>query len=429
MAAQNVGEKTLPPPWMSPKHGTAVTLRAGEDGAEACVPSASLMKFSGVFSGLLSGDVALKDNVIPLPGKSAEELHILCSFLEPNLTRYELVTLDNAAVFCQMAQEYDMPRMRDAVEEGLLQQAEQLMDLNGNSFVEGGSRIVRGKGSSVKEKAVYKRIRLLLLADAHKMTRLHERIIHVLKQAPWAVLDLPDDFPAELKAQTSTMQTSTVGELLSILSESIMSLESEIHHLKALLPSYKRVRHALPRMITRIEVMPSIKTSCRASGRLVDEFVCCVRYDEEDMIAIVRRRVGAGRVRASPRRPHYSSSHRPRHPGSHGPTSFAPPSLGTARCACARPFCDHDVRLPGRSLKPAPTPASVCRCSARCQRLCGQRGAQPRSVRGGGHCGSCERASEWAHSGSGTRRVGCSVPSGRAAAGARLLKRRQGRGS
>ena len=101
MSEQSTRE-ALSPSWESPKYAD-VTLRAGEDGAEMRVHATYLMELSGVFAGLLSGDVALKDNVIPLPGKTVTELKLLCSFLCPTHSRFELVTLDNADAFCKMA--------------------------------------------------------------------------------------------------------------------------------------------------------------------------------------------------------------------------------------------------------------------------------------------------------------------------------------
>ena len=152
-----------PPPWEALKYAD-VTLRAGEDGAEMRVHASYLMELSGVFAGLLSGDVALKDNVIPLPGMTAKELKLLCSFLCPTHSRFELVTLDNADTFCRMAQEYDMPRMLDTVEEGLVLQAEQLLDVIFGTLVnDHGTRVgqYRSHEADARRAAVSKRFRLL----------------------------------------------------------------------------------------------------------------------------------------------------------------------------------------------------------------------------------------------------------------------------
>jgi hypothetical protein len=58
------------------------------------------------------------------------------------------------------------------------------------------------------------------------MTRLRERIMHLLKAAPWTVRDMGTYFP---EFQAHSMHTSTVGELLRILSMQIVSLEMNVH--------------------------------------------------------------------------------------------------------------------------------------------------------------------------------------------------------
>jgi len=217
MSEQSTRE-ALSPSWESPKYAD-VTLRAGEDGAEMRVHATYLMELSGVFAGLLSGDVALKDNVIPLPGKTVTELKLLCSFLCPTHSRFELVTLDNADAFCKMAQEYDMPLVLAAVEECFVLHAEQLLDVNVGTYVHAvGERKFSSSGYyTIRRATVSKRFRLLNLADTYKMTRLNERIVNLLKAAPWAVRDMGRFFPDELKSQTSTMHSRTVGELWGIM--------------------------------------------------------------------------------------------------------------------------------------------------------------------------------------------------------------------
>ena len=125
MAAPLDAERARAEPYMVMPFAD-VTLRAGADGASARVHRGVLGFYSRIFLDVLTAPASSVEE-LPLPGKTAEDLRMLVTFMYPCRSRDEHFTGDNFVRICELGREYDMPELLTAAHEWLVAHADELV--------------------------------------------------------------------------------------------------------------------------------------------------------------------------------------------------------------------------------------------------------------------------------------------------------------